>query len=188
MEAIREGIGWTAPSAREAWEVPGQEALLRNGIREALEEEHVVLGEEDLRALAETVKAALPALIEHMKDLRPEGAVIQEILEELELTRPAAAEEALTEAQWETLRELLPPEKTGRGRSFKSNRLMLEGILYWLRSGGPWKELPARFGRPRCVADRLRLWQRTGVWGPLWEKLLEIGAVEPEMSPDRDTK
>ena len=56
------------------------------------------------------------------------------------------------------------------------------------KGGGPWRELPERYGHPRCVADRLRLWQRTGVWGPVWEKLPELGAVEPEMSPDRGPK
>ena len=184
LEAIREGVGWTAPDRREAWELPAAETILQNEIRCALREESVVLGEEELRVLAETVKASLPVLVEHMKDLRPEGAVIQEILAELDLALPEeGAEERLTEEQWAELRDLLPPEKTGRGRSFKSNRLMLEGILYKLRTGKSWKELPDRYGRSRCVSDRLRLWQRTGVWGPVWERLLALGAVDPEEAP-----
>ena len=184
LEAIREGVGWTAPDRREAWELPAAETILQNEIRCALREESVVLGEEELRVLAETVKASLPVLVEHMKDLRPEGAVIQEILAELDLALPEeGAEERLTEEQWAELRDLLPPEKTGRGRSFKSNRLMLEGILYKLRTGKSWKELPDRYGRSRCVSDRLRLWQRTGVWGPVWERLLALGVVDPEEAP-----
>ena len=100
LEAIREGVGWTAPDRREAWELPAAETILQNEIRCALREESVVLGEEELRVLAETVKASLPVLVEHMKDLRPEGAVIQEILAELDLALPEeGAEERLTEEQ-----------------------------------------------------------------------------------------
>ena len=133
--------------------------------------------EQEVLALLESVKASIPALVEHMKDTRPEAVIHREILEELRLA-PEEEPWELTDSQWEQLRELLPSEKSGRGRAFKSNRLMLDGILYWMRSGAAWKDLPARYGRHKCVSDRLRLWTRTGVWEPVLQKLVEIGVLD----------
>ena len=128
------------------------------------------------------------ALIEHMKDTRPEDVVSREILEELKIA-PEDGGEALsrqyelTDGQWEQLRDLFPPEKAGKGRAFKSNRLMLDGILYWMKSGANWKDLPERFGRHKCVSDRLRLWVRTGVWQPVLRELLALHILEEDDVP-----
>ena len=146
------------------------------------------LEEGDIHALMASVKASIPALIEHMKDTRPEDVVSREILEELKIA-PEDGGEALsrqyelTDGQWEQLRDLFPPEKAGKGRAFKSNRLMLDGILYWMKSGANWKDLPERFGRHKCVSDRLRLWVRTGVWQPVLRELLALHILEEDDVP-----
>lgn len=185
ITAIREGMGWTAQEAAERWEAEGGEPL-RDGVLEAVREsrgEDFTPDEADIQLLMESVKAAIPALVEHMKDSRPEAEIHRELLAQLNL-RPADGESdlireyALTDEQWEQVKDLLPSEKSGRGRAFKSNRLMLDGILYHMKSGGAWKDLPPGFGRYKCVSDRLRLWQRGGVWGPVLDKLLELGLVE----------
>ena len=186
IAAIREGMGWTEPAPSEGWETAGDDSLLRDGILENLRESYgpgFSLEEGDIHALMASVKASIPALIEHMKDTRPEDVVSREILEELKIA-PEDGGEALscqyelTDGQWEQLRDLFPPEKAGKGRAFKSNRLMLDGILYWMRSGAAWKDLPARYGRHKCVSDRLRLWTRTGVWEPVLQKLVELGVLD----------
>lgn len=184
IAAIRAGMGWTAPEALEDWERSGDDRLLREGIEADLRASYgdgLSLSEGDIRALLESVKASIPALIEHMKDTRPEMEINREILASLgvedgegELLRRLA----LTDAQWEQVRPLLPPENTGRGRSFKSNRLMLDGILYQMKTGVSWNSLPERFGRPRCVSDRLKLWTGTGVWEQVLEKLTALGVLE----------
>lgn len=186
IAAIREGMGWTEPAPSEGWETAGDDSLLRDGILENLRESYgpgFSLEEGDIHALMASVKASIPALIEHMKDTRPEDVVSREILEELKIA-PEDGGEALsrqyelTDGQWEQLRDLFPPEKAGKGRAFKSNRLMLDGILFQLRTGTAWSSLPKCFGRPRCVADRLRLWKRTGVWAQVEQALVDFGLLD----------
>jgi len=52
----------------------------------------------------------------------------------------------LTEAMWDKLAPLLPPERGGIGRPRFSNRLMVEAILWKHRTGAPWRDLPEDFG------------------------------------------
>lgn len=185
--AIREGMGWTAQEPVERWETGGEP--LRDGILEAVREargEDFTPEEAEIRLLMESVKAAIPALVEHMKDTRPEAEIHESILRELALSQESGEEPAeqytLTDEQWEQLAPLFPSEKSGKGRAFKSNRLMLDGILYHMKSGTAWRELPKRFGRYKCVSDRLRLWERTGVWGPAWDKLRALGIIGADSS------
>ena len=52
----------------------------------------------------------------------------------------------LTKEQWERIKPLLPPEETGkRGRPRKGNRTMLNGMLWIVRSGAQWRELPETY-------------------------------------------
>ena len=187
--AIREGMGWTAQEPLERWETGGT-APLRDGVLEAVRESRggeFTLDETDIRLLMESVKASIPALVERMKDIRPEAEIQQSILKELAL-QPVDDDDglvqryALTDAQWEQISPLLPSEKSGKGRAFKSNRLMLDGILFHMKSGTAWKDLPERFGRYKCVSDRLRLWQQTGVWKPVAEKLRALNIIEADNS------
>ncbi len=71
---------------------------------------------------------------------------------------------ALTDDQWERLRPLLPPPPSGRGRPRNDDRTVVEGILWRLATGVPWRDLPARFGSWRTVYSRFRRWQQAGVW------------------------
>lgn len=70
----------------------------------------------------------------------------------------------LTDAQWERLRPLLPPLPAGRGRPRADDRTVVEGILWRLATGAPWRDLPERFGPWATVYSRFRRWQRAGVW------------------------
>lgn len=71
----------------------------------------------------------------------------------------------LSEAQWTRIKDLLPLEKKPHGgRPGKSNREMLNGILYWLNTGVPWRDLPERFGPWQSVYSRFRAWTLAGVW------------------------
>ena len=69
----------------------------------------------------------------------------------------------LTDAQWECLCPRLPPQKPRTGRPANDHRTVLEGILWVLRTGAPWRDLPERFGSWRTVYSRFRRWQRAGV-------------------------
>ena len=50
----------------------------------------------------------------------------------------------LTDAQWERLRPLLPPQKRRTGSPANDHRTVFNGILWILRTGSPWRSLPER--------------------------------------------
>jgi transposase len=70
----------------------------------------------------------------------------------------------LPDVQWERLRPLLPPHKPRTGRPAKDHRTVLNGILWILRTGSPWRALPERYGSWKTVSSRFYRWQRAGVW------------------------
>lgn len=80
---------------------------------------------------------------------------------------------ALTEEQWAQIAPLLPPEVGRSARPAKSNRLMVEGMVWILRTGAPWRDLPKRFGPWKSVYTRFRRWTLQGVWARVHEKLAE---------------
>ncbi len=49
-------------------------------------------------------------------------------------------------------------------RSWRDHRQVLNGILWKLRTGAPWRDLPARYGPWRTVYARFVRWQRDGTW------------------------
>lgn len=53
----------------------------------------------------------------------------------------------ITNEEWERIKEMFPPERTGKkGRLAKNNRSMLNGMLWMARSGAQRRELPERYG------------------------------------------
>lgn len=75
----------------------------------------------------------------------------------------------LTDTQWERLQPLLPPQKPRTGRPNLDHRRLLNGILWLLRTGAPWRDLPKRCGSWRTVASRFYRWRRAGIWRRLFE-------------------
>jgi transposase len=70
----------------------------------------------------------------------------------------------LTEEQWERLAPLLPPQKPNVGRPNRDHREILNGILWRLKTGAPWRDLPDQYGKWQTVYSRFRRWQRQGIW------------------------
>ena len=68
----------------------------------------------------------------------------------------------LTNRQWERLEPLLP--KSQRGRPREDDRRIINGILWILRTGAPWRDLPERYGSWSTVHTRFRRWREAGVW------------------------
>lgn len=89
---------------------------------------------------------------------------------------------ALTDAQWERLRPLLPPPPTGRGRPRTDDRLMVDGILWRLATGAAWRDLPDRFGPWATVYSRFHRWQQAGVW----DRVLAALQADADARGDRD--
>lgn len=79
---------------------------------------------------------------------------------------------ALTDAAWEQVRPLLPPQKPPTGRPAVDHRLIVEGMLWVARSGSSWRELPERFGPWSTVASRYQRWCQAGLWRRIVQVLL----------------
>jgi transposase len=71
----------------------------------------------------------------------------------------------LTAEQWERLEGLLPPDRGRAGRRPRPNRVMVNAILWVLRSGAPWRDLPAHYPKWTSVHSRFLRWSKSGVWG-----------------------
>jgi transposase len=52
----------------------------------------------------------------------------------------------LTDGQWRVVEPLLPPERGRPGRPSRSNREMVNAILWVHRTGSPWRDLPRGYG------------------------------------------
>ncbi len=80
----------------------------------------------------------------------------------------------LTDEQWNKIEPLLPKVKRSPagGRPAKDNRSCFEGILWVLRSGARWKDLPAKYPSPSTCWRRLRDWEEQGVWLDIWRRFL----------------
>ncbi len=70
----------------------------------------------------------------------------------------------LTDVQWEQLHPVLPPQKPRTGRPANDHRAVINGILWILRTGCPWRCLPERYGSWKTVSSRFYRWQRAGIW------------------------
>jgi transposase len=80
----------------------------------------------------------------------------------------------LTDEQWKKIELLLPSVKRSKrgGRPVAENRACLEGIIWVLRSGARWKDLPAKYPSPSTCWRRLRDWEEQDVWLDIWRSFL----------------
>lgn len=84
----------------------------------------------------------------------------------------------LTDEEWEIIGALLPAER-GRGcRPCHDNRRFLNGMLYVLRVGCPWRDMHERYGKWNSVYVRFRRWAEQGVWDALLETLVDLGLAD----------
>ena len=77
----------------------------------------------------------------------------------------------LTDEQWDRIAGLLPPERGRRARPAKDNRLMVNGMVWVLRTGAPWRDLPPQYGPWNSVYTRFSRWNHQGVWRRVLEEL-----------------
>jgi transposase len=62
----------------------------------------------------------------------------------------------LNNKQWERVAPLLPGKAGDLGRTGSDNRLFLEAVLWMVRTGSPWRDLPEMFGNRNSVFRRFR--------------------------------
>ncbi len=80
----------------------------------------------------------------------------------------------LTDEQWEQLEPLLPPQKAKTGRTNLEHRMVINGIIWILRTGAPWRDLPERYGKWQTVASRFYRRQKSGVWDRVFAQLQQM--------------
>ena len=72
----------------------------------------------------------------------------------------------LTDAQWNMVKIILPEDPVrddGRGRPWSERRKVLNGVLWILRTGAPWQDLPPRYGPYQTAHRRFQNWVKSGV-------------------------
>jgi transposase len=77
----------------------------------------------------------------------------------------------LREIDWARLEPLLPKQKGKKGRPRKNDRIVIEGILWVLRTGAPWRDLPPEFGSWKTIYWRFNHWTKIGLWEQIWSVL-----------------
>ena len=79
----------------------------------------------------------------------------------------------VTDEVWEKVAPHLPGKASDCGVTATDNRLFLEAILWRVRTGSPWRDLPKAFGEWNSVFQRFRRWAKKGVFERLFERLSE---------------
>lgn len=76
----------------------------------------------------------------------------------------------LTNAEWDRLESFLPPGGV-RGGRWSDHRRVINGVLYRVRTGVQWRDLPERFGPWETVYKRHRRWSADGTWQMLLSRV-----------------
>jgi transposase len=77
----------------------------------------------------------------------------------------------LSDGQWARIEPLLPSATQTGGRNAKAHRPMVEAMLWVLRTGAPWRDLPKAYGPWNSVYTRFWRWSQSGVLARLFEAL-----------------
>jgi transposase len=80
----------------------------------------------------------------------------------------------LTDKAWAVIEPLLPAN--GGGRRWRDHRQVINAILWKLRTGAPWRDLPERYGPWKTAHERLRKWTADGTW----DKILQAAIVKDD--------
>lgn len=76
----------------------------------------------------------------------------------------------LDERQWRLVEPFLRSDR-GAGRHGRNDRMFIEAVLWWRRTGIPWRDLPNEFGPWKTVFNRFDRWSKTGKWHRLFVAL-----------------
>jgi transposase len=90
----------------------------------------------------------------------------------------------LTDRQWESIHDLFPPPAR-TGRPPRDRRQVVDGILWVLRTGAPWRDLPEEFGPWATVWDLFDKWNGDGTLEAILSRLraarIDAGEVDGEL-------
>jgi transposase len=78
----------------------------------------------------------------------------------------------MPDEQWAVIEPLIPQQKPGPDRKRTHDRHTLNGILFVLKTGCTWEDVPRAYGSPATCWRRFRLWAAEGTWEQIWRALL----------------
>jgi transposase len=78
---------------------------------------------------------------------------------------------AISDADWDRIKDLLPGRPRQTGWLAKGNRLFLDAVLWIAKTGAPWRDLPPRLGHWNSAWKRFDRWARKGTWRQVFEAL-----------------
>ncbi len=84
----------------------------------------------------------------------------------------------LSSTQWGKISGILPGKVGDPGRSGVDNRNFVNGVLWILRSGARWCDLPERYGKYKTVHKRFTRWAEKKIW----ERVFEVLRTDPDNS------
>ena len=88
--------------------------------------------------------------------------------------RRGVARYELSTEQWEKIKNLLPGKVGDRGRTASDNRLFVDSVLWILRSGARWSDMPEeRYGKYKSIHKRFSRWAEKGVWEKIFKFLIK---------------
>ena len=78
----------------------------------------------------------------------------------------------LTSEQCSRIRDVLPGKPGDPGRSGADTLTFVNGVLWVVRSGAHWHDLPGRYGKWKTAHKRFTRWAKAGVWDRVFEHLI----------------
>jgi len=81
------------------------------------------------------------------------------------------ARHGLTDEQWALIEDLFPKPKKKPGRPWSDHRKVIDGMLWILVTGAPWRDLPGEFGCWQTVHKRFSRYRRDGTFDRIIERL-----------------
>jgi len=90
----------------------------------------------------------------------------------------------LTDDQWELIEDIFP-SPAGTGRPPADPRDVMDGILWILRTGAPWRDLPEELGKRSTVHDHFTNWNEDGTLGEILSRLqaahVDVGEIDEQL-------
>jgi transposase len=94
----------------------------------------------------------------------------------------------ISDALFKKIQQYLPGEKGKIGRPATDNLLFLNAVLWIIRTGAPWRDLPPEYGGWKNTHRRFCRWRDKGIWEKLLEVFIEFKDYEVLMIDSTYTK
>lgn len=88
----------------------------------------------------------------------------------------------LSDEAWAAIEPHLPKNQPGARRV--DDRRVISGILYVLKVGCRWRDVPEAYGPAKTVYNRYHRWSRRRIWQRMFEKMAAAGPMPAELSID----